>query len=607
VIDDLASGAPRFAAAPPPSGYPAPSVSIHPDPARGWFRRLWPVLGGERARFALALGGALVAMVAGTLLPRVSMDAIDRALVARDIPLARYLWVLVGLAVGRAVVTFAYRRTLFGIAYRLEERLRLLMHEHLTRLSFAFYDRVQSGQLISRANSDIRSVQMFTTFAPLLALQVASLAVALALMLSIHVGLTLASLATLPVTYAVGHHLRNELFPLSWIVQGRAAEIATIVDENVQGARVVKGFAAEDRELRSLAVAAQRLRWANLAQNSARARWGPLLENLPRIGLVVVLVYGGHLAIDGDVTVGALVAFNAYVVLLQAPFRFLATILILGQRAKASAGRIYEVLDEAPAVQDRPGAVDLVEAHGRVELRAVRFGYGDHDDVLRGFDLVIEPGETVAIVGRTGCGKSTVARAIARFYDVRDGAVLLDGRDVRDLTLASVRHHVGLVLDEPFLFSASVRDNVAFARPDASDGEVAAAIADAQASEFVAELPEGDRTVLGERGYDLSGGQRQRLSIARTLLADPTVLVLDDATSAIDARVEEAIHEALRRRRAGRTTVLVAHRLSTILLADRVVLIDAGRVVADGTHAELLAREPRYAEVLARAGETAPS
>jgi ATP-binding cassette subfamily B protein len=585
------------------SPYRPPGVQVHPDRHIGWFRRLWPVLGGERLRFGLALGGALLAMVAGTLIPRVSMAAIDGALVERDQLLARFLWILVGLAAARAVVTVSYRRTLYGIAYRLEERLRLLMHEHLTTMSFSFFDRVQSGQLISRANSDIRSVQMFTTFAPLLGLQVASLAVALVLMLSIHVGLTLAALATLPFTYAVGHHLRNQMFPLSWIVQGRAAEIATIVDENVQGARVVKGFAAEDRELRALARAAQRLRWANLAQNSARARWGPLLENLPRVGLVIVLLYGGMLAIDGAVSLGALVAFNAYVVLLQAPFRFLATILILGQRAKASAGRIFEVLDEAPAVVDRTGAVDLVDGRGRIEFRDVRFGYGTDDDVLRGLDLVVEPGETVAVVGRTGSGKSTVARLLARFYDVRSGTVLVDGHDVRDLTLVSLRHHVGMVLDEPFLFAASVRDNVAFARPDATDDEIASALADAEASAFVDALPDGADTVLGERGYDLSGGQRQRLSIARTLLADPTVLVLDDATSAIDARVEEAIHAALHRRRAGRTTILIAHRLSTIALADRVVLLDGGRVVAEGRHADLLAREPRYGEVLARSSE----
>jgi ATP-binding cassette subfamily B protein len=477
------------------------------------------------------------------------------------------------------------------------------MFGHLTRLDFAFYDRVQAGQLISRANSDIRSVQMFLTFAPLISLNLVSFVVALALMLSIHVGLTLVAVATLPFTYLTGAKLRNISFPMSWIVQGRQAEITTIVDENIQGVRVVKGFAAEERELRKLSDAATRLRWANVKQNDARAVWGPLTENLPRLGLAGVLLYGGMLAIDGDVSIGAIVAFNAYVVLLQAPFRFLSFILILAQRAAASAGRIFEVLDERATVTDRPGAIDLVDPVGAIDFDGVTFGYGSGEPVLRDFDLHVAAGETVAIVGRTGSGKSTVARLLTRFYDVSAGSVRLDGHDVRDLTMASVRHHVGVVLDDPFLFSASVHDNIAYARPDASRADVERAARAAQADEFVRELHEGYDAVVGERGYDLSGGQRQRISIARTLLADPAVLVLDDATSAIDVHVEQSIHAALHEQLGTRTTILIAHRLSTIALADRVVLIDEGRVIADGTHAALMADEPRYAAVLAQVSQ----
>lgn len=579
---------------------PPPRAVIDPNPDHGWLRRMWPLIASRRIRFFGALLAALVAMVAGVLIPRITMDAIDQGLRERSRALEDFVWMLAGVALLRAVLTYWYRSTLYTVAYDLESDLRSTMFGHLTRLDFAFYDRVQAGQLISRANSDIRSVQMFLTFAPLISLNLVSFVVALALMLSIHVGLTLVAVATLPFTYLTGAKLRNISFPMSWIVQGRQAEITTIVDENIQGVRVVKGFAAEERELRKLADAATRLRWANVKQNDARAVWGPLTENLPRLGLAGVLLYGGVLAIDGDVSIGAIVAFNAYVVLLQAPFRFLSFILILAQRAAASAGRIFEVLDERATVTDRPGAIDLVDPAGAIDIEGVTFAYGSGEPVLRDFSLRVAPGETVAIVGRTGSGKSTVARLLTRFYDVSAGSVRLDGHDVRDLTLASVRHHVGLVLDDPFLFSASIHDNIAYARPDASRSDVERAARAAQADEFVRELGEGYDAVVGERGYDLSGGQRQRISIARTLLADPAVLVLDDATSAIDVHVEQQIHAALHEQLGTRTTILIAHRLSTIALADRVVLIDEGRVIADGTHAALMADEPRYAAVLAQ-------
>mgnify|MGYP001188778786 CR=1 FL=1 len=581
-----------------------PSAVIDQDASLGWLRRLWPLLATRKVAFFSALGAALVSMVAGVLIPRIMMTAIDQGLRDRTAPLARFVWMLAIVALLRAALTAYYRTSLYRVAYDLESDLRSTMFGHLTRLDFTFFDRVQAGQLISRANSDIRSVQMFLTFAPLIALNLMSFVVALGLMLSIHVGLTLVALATLPFTYLTGSALRNMSFPMSWIVQGRNAEITTIVDENIQGVRVVKGFAAEGRELHKLAGAATRLRWANVALNDARARWGPITENLPRLGLAGVLLYGGLLAIDGSISIGAIVAFNAYVVLLQAPFRFLSFILIMQQRAAASAGRIFEVLDERPTVTDRPGAVDLIEPAGEVVFDDVTFGYADGDAVLDHFSLHVRPGETVAIVGRTGSGKSTVARLLARFYDVRSGAVRIDGHDVRDLTLASVRHHVGVVLDDPFLFSASVHDNIAYARPDASRDDVVRAATAAQAAEFVDELGDGYDAVVGERGYDLSGGQRQRISIARTLLASPAVLVLDDATSAIDVQVEQRIHDAMHHTLATRTTILIAHRLSTIALADRVVLLEGGRVVAEGTHAQLLATEPRYAAVLARTADT---
>jgi ATP-binding cassette, subfamily B, bacterial len=302
------------------------------------------------------------------------------------------------------------------------------------------------------------------------------------------------------------------------------------------------------------------------------------------------------------IQVGAILSFSFWIVMLQAPFQMLGMLIMMGQRARASAGRIYEILDEQPTVVDRPSAVDLVDARGDIEFDDVSFSYlEDGAKVLNGFSLRLRPGETVALVGRTGSGKSTVSRLLARFYDVTEGAVKIDGHDVRDLTLDSVRAQVGIVLDEPFLFSTSIRDNIAYGRPTADIEDIRAAAQSAGADEFIRELPDGYDTVVGERGYTLSGGQRQRIAIARTLLVNPPILVLDDATSAIDVQVELRIHAGLKRMMEGRTTLIIAHRLSTISLADRVVLMDGGQIVADGTHAELMATSPLYVEVLAQA------
>jgi ATP-binding cassette subfamily B protein len=567
-------------------------------------RRLWPLLRARIGAFALAIAFGLLALVMQIAVPAVLRDGIDQALDERTSSLTPFVWALVGLAVGRFVFGGLYRYLLFRAAYRVETDLRAVIYQHLTKLSFSFYDRTQSGQVISRANSDIRSIQLLLAFGPLVLMSGLTFVLAFAYMLSIHVGLTLVALSTMPGVYWSGLKLRQKVFPLSWVVQARMAEMATVVDENIQGVRVVQSFAQEPAQIKLLARAAQRLRWASIETAINRARWSPIIEALPRAGSALVLLYGGKLAIDGHVTVGTLVAFNAYVIVLQTPFRMLGFLLIQSQRAGASARRVYEVLDEQPEIVDSPTARDLHSPEGRVEFRDVVFRYAPKlPAVLEGASFVIEPGERVAIVGRTGSGKSTIARVLPRFYDVESGAALIDGIDVRDLTLASVRHHVSLVLDEAFLFSVSLRDNIAFGRPAASMDDVIAAARAAQAHDFIMDLPDGYETVVGERGYTLSGGQRQRIAIARTLLVNPKILVLDDATSAIDVTTEDAIHDALHTLMQHRTTIIIAHRLSTISLAERVLLLDDGRIVATGTHAELMANEPRYSDVLARAAD----
>lgn len=587
-----------------------PTAGIDPDASLGWMRRLLPLVRSHRRPLVLGIVTGLVALVLQVAVPALAREAVDATRGGDRSALTTWVVVLVVVAAGRFAFGAVYRYALFDLAWNVETDLRALFYAHLTSLSFSYYDRTQSGQVISRANSDIRSIQVLLAFGPLVLMSVLAFVVAFAFMLTIHVTLTLVALSTLPGVYVAGQRLRNVAFPLTWVGQARMAELATIVDENVNGTRVVKSFAAEEHQIGLLARAARHLRWANVEAVRARARYNPLVEALPRVGMALVLLYGGLLAIDGEVTIGTLFAFNAYVIMLQAPFRMFGFLLLQTQRASASAGRIFEVLDEHPEIVDAPDATPLAHRGGAVRFEGVRFRYPSPGAtpgaegsrrplVLDGLDLDVGAGETVALVGRTGSGKSTVARLLARFYDVDEGRVLVDDQDVRDVTLASLRAEVGIVFDEPFLFSASVRDNIAYARPDAPLDDVVAAARAAQAHEFIVELEHGYETVVGERGYTLSGGQRQRIAIARALLANPPILVLDDATSAIDVAVEARIHAALHDLLAERTTILVAHRLSTIALADRVLLIDGGRVVADGTHTELLAREPRYVEILA--------
>ncbi len=581
--------------------YRAPAAEIDPDSAQGWFRRLSPLLIGHRNLIAAVLLAILAGAGTSLAIPWVVGAALDDALITQNRPLAPLMWLLGGLALAGGLFAMINTYTMRRAVQSMEYDLRGLIYEHLTRLSFSFYDRAQTGQLISRANSDIRAILMFLGFVPMMVRAALVFALALGLMIYLHPLLALAATITLPGVYFVGISLRSKLFPISWVVQARMADVATIVEENVTGVRIVKSFAAEQSQIDLLARAAERLRWVSVRQVDIRARFSPIMENLPRLGRALVLLYGGFLAISGEVTLGTLVIFLSYSLMLQAPFRILGFVMIMAQRAAASAQRVFDILDEVPEIEDREGARALVDPRGELEFRDVTAGYATDAPILQGLQLRVEPGETVAIVGRTGCGKSTLARLLPRFYDVRAGQVLIDGIDVRDYQVKSLRAHIGLVLDEPFLFSESIRDNISYGRPDASLAEIIGAARAAGAHEFIEELEDGYDTRVGERGYTLSGGQRQRVAIARALLLNPKFLILDDATSSVDVRLELEIHDALSRLMRGRTTLIIAHRLSTIRLADRVVLLDAGKLLADGSHDQLMRDVPEYAEILSRA------
>jgi len=576
-------------------------------------KRLAPVAKSHKGPLVLGIIVGTIALVLNVAVPAVAREAIDSTIDGSRNDVTLWAIILVFVGFGRFISGALYRISLFRVAWGVETDLRALLYSHLTKLSFSYFDRTQSGQVISRANSDIRSIQVLLAFGPLIAMSIISFVLAFGFMMTLHVRLTLVALCTLPGVYFFGQRLRHSVFPLTWVSQARLAELATIVDENINGTRVVKSFAAEENQIGLLQKAARHIEWVNVQAIKERAKYNPIIEALPRVGMAIVLLYGGLLAINDEVSIGTLFAFNAYVIMLQAPFRMFGFLLLQAQRASASASRIFEVLDEEPAIQDSPGAVRLPRINGEIVFKDVCFSYQSRlsqfesgsfskgSQILSNLNLVISPGETIAVVGKTGSGKSTLARLLTRFYDVDSGMISIDGKDIREIQLDSLRHHIGVVFDEPFLFSTSIGENISYGNPKASNSEIIAAAKSAQAYEFIDELSDGFETIVGERGYTLSGGQRQRIALARSLLEKPSILILDDATSAIDIQVESLIHDSLKQHLDGRTTLLIAQRISTIALADRVVLLDEGRIVDEGTHSYLLENSLLYASILAEA------
>jgi ATP-binding cassette subfamily B protein len=570
---------------------------IAPPEAGGWLRRLWPLLRRRQRHFALAMGASLVGMGATVLGPLVLGRLVDAVVAGEPLP-GGGLGALVVLGLIRFGAAVGRRLWAGRVSYDLEYDLRNVLYEHLQRLDFAAHDRLETGQLVSRAGSDVRMVQMLLAFLPLMTGNGLMLVLSLGVMAALSLPLTAVALAVLPALAAASARLRNRVFPATWDAQQRAAEVAGVVEEAVTGVRVVKAFAGEERELARLEAAARRLFAARMRNVRIQARLVPLVQMLPTLGMAGLLLVGGRMVLDGGLSLGTFLAFNSYLLQLAAPARMLTMLLAAGQMAKAGAVRILELLDSRPEVTEQPDALPVGEVQGDIVFEGVTFGYDGSGLLFDGFSLHISPGERVALVGPSGAGKSTVALLLPRFYDVDGGRVLLDGRDVRDLRLEELRRSIGVVFEDAFLFSASIRDNIAFGLPGATDEAVRAAARAAEADRFIEVLPGGYDTVVGERGLTLSGGQRQRVTLARALLTDPRVLVLDDATSAVDPTVEAEIHATLRRLMAGRTTLIVAHRRSTISLADRVVVVEGGRVVAEGTHDELMVSCPRYRELL---------
>jgi ATP-binding cassette subfamily B protein len=496
-----------------------------------------------------------------------------------------------GLAVARRVASGT-------VSLAVEFDLRDRVFRHLQRLSFSYFDRNSVGQLMSRATSDLQTVRFFLGYGLVfLVMHAATLVLVTAIMLSIHAPLALLALAMGPALLAVAARYSRRSHPVLVDVQQKVGDVTQMAEESTVGIRVVKAFGREPEQAARFGVTARRAFDRSMDANRLQSFYQPLMGFLPMVGLGVVLAVGGSITIDGGLTLGQFVQFYLYLSMLVWPFRSIGTLIGSAQRAVASGQRIFEVLDAAPEVRERQDARPLPPGGGEVRLEGVRFGYDPERPVLDGLDLVVPAGRTVALIGGTGSGKTTLTQLIPRFYDVQRGRVLLDGVDVRDLRLDDLRRAVGVVSQEPFLFSASIRENIAYGVPKALDEDVRAAARMAQAEGFVNALPDGFDTVVGERGFTLSGGQRQRIAIARAILTDPRVLILDEATASVDASTEREIQGALRAAMAGRTTFIVAHRASTIALADEVVVLGDGAVAARGTHEDLHATSDLYREI----------
>lgn len=569
---------------------------------QGWARRLTGYAWRYRRNVVLALGSSLAGMAVMALVPLITKVVIDDVIGGGD----RSLLVWTGLLIVAALAVYAttFVRRYYGgrLALDVQHDLRTEMYDTIARLDGRRQDKLSTGQVIGRATSDLQLIQGLLFMLPMTIGNVLLFLISLVIMAWLSPPLTLIALAVAPAVWFIARRSRTRLHPATWYAQSQAAAVAGVVDGAVSGVRVVKGFGQEDQETGKLREAGRKLFAGRLRTIRLNARYTPALQAVPALGQVAMLALGGWLATRGQITLGTFVAFSTYLAQLVGPVRMLAMVLTIGQQARAGVERVLELIDTEPTLQD--GTKELpADAEASVEFDDVSFAYEDGRTVLEGFSLEMRPGETVAVVGSSGSGKSTVSLLLPRFYDVTHGAVLVGGHDVRELTLHSLRAAIGLVPEDSFLFSDTVRANIAYGKPDATEEEILRATRAAQAHGFISQLPGGYDTKVGEQGLTLSGGQRQRIALARAILTDPRLLVLDDATSAVDARVEHEIHDALRAVMAGRTTLLIAHRRSTLGLADRIAVLDGGRLADIGTHEELQRRSALYRRLLTEPDE----
>lgn len=573
----------------------------------GW-TLLTSALWEQRIGLVMGMLVALVWTAGRVAVPWFVQLGIDRSIQGDD-PLFRWAILVAAAGTLSGAMLGLRRYVAFWNARKVEARIRDRLFAHIQRLHSSYHDRTATGELMSRVNTDLQQFQNVVTMVPITTGNGLIVLASAIIMLILQPTLALLALIGLPAVNVLGRRFSQRLHVPLVAIQERSADLAGVVEETLTGMRVVKGFGFEDTQFEKLSVTADGLFAESMKSSAIRSRYLPAIELVPNLGLVAVLAYGGDLVLSGSLTVGELVGFNLYVVMLIQPLRSLGMVVAQAQRAVAAGERINEVLATAPAIVDPHKPKHLkprTPSSGLVEFDDVSFHYENANGtdgatlpVLAGLDLRIEPGESVALVGPTGCGKTTVARLLPRFYDVVGGSVRLDGIDVRQLPRQELRRAVSLVFEDTFLFSGSVRDNIAFADPEADMRDVRRAADLAGATDFILDLDRGFDTLLGARGYSLSGGQRQRIAIARSILADPRVLILDDATSAVDPTKEHEIRDAMGEVMEGRTTIVIAHRPATIALADRVVLLDEGRILAKGTHEQLLTGNERYRSILA--------